>query len=420
MQDNQQIGATLYQLDSKDKVRVWSIYVEPIQTTRLPSSTVKMVVVAGLESGKKTETTLLVSGKNTGKANETTAYNQAIKEAQAKIVQQVRKGYVEDRANLKPKDELGSGMKQPMLAQKYDPTGKVKGSKTLEQLGIVGQTVAVQPKLDGNRAHIVVTFAGPVEFAKVASYTRKGDLTPVQLPELLEDVLFQVCKSNWSPGTKQVTVDGEYYVHGGEMSFEELNGLLRKVDAAPEQVERRKLIKFHIYDLAGDTRGFEQRNETINSVFHNTDYVEVVRTDFVPATDEELHQWFVGVLSQGYEGLIIRQLNKPYEHKRTWQLLKYKPFVDAEFKLAGFEEDKRGGMVANFVMWLPKSIINRDGKTENTFGAGVSGQTQEECKYMWEHQDEFIGRMATVRYAHATEYGKPLFAKFKAFRDEGY
>jgi ATP-dependent DNA ligase len=103
---------------------------------------------------------------------------------------------------------------------------------------------------------------------------------------------------------------------------------------------------------------------------------------------------------------MIRQLHIPYEYKRTWQLCKVKVFEDEEFKLVGFEEDKRGGFVGAFTMQNGDSIFN----------AGASGQSEEERAYIWTHQDEFIGKMATVCFFGRSEYGVPRFPKFKGMR----
>lgn len=392
----------LYRLDSKGKMRVWNIEVCNLGT----SSEIR--IRSGIWHGKMTTQIIVVSsGKNIGKVNETTHYEQAEKEMDSRITAQLRSGYVEDPENLRSNTELGSGLKKPMLAQKYDPTGKQKGSKTLSLLGIAeGDEVAVQPKLDGVRGVAVVS----ANEAKM--YTREGDLMPVQPTNVLDDLhaQFQDVYTNFD---KEVIVDGELYAHQG-LSFNELNGLLRKVDASPEQLEKRKRVKYHIYDVMLD-KGFQERWDFVSSNFRSTDNIELVRTDFVPAQEAELRTWLEGVLAQGYEGLIIRQLGNPYEHKRTWQLLKYKQFEDDEFKLIGFEEDKRGGFAARFTLELPEPVTDRDGKVITTFGAGASGQTEAQRKYMWEHPEEFVGKIATVKFFGRSEYGVPRFAKFKGF-----
>jgi hypothetical protein len=57
--------------------------------------------------------------------------------------------------------------------------------------------------------------------------------------------------------------------------------------------------------------------------------------------------------------------------------------------------------------------LNKDG---NTFNAGASGQDEEERTYMWNHPEEFIGKMATVCFFGRSEYGVPRFPKFKGLK----
>lgn len=405
--ERKQIGATLYQLDSKDKVRVWSIYVEA------NGDLAEIHVQTGLEDGKKTESVINVDGKNAGKKNATTPFEQAVKEAEARVIQQVRKGYVSDRTRLKSKDELGSGLKSPMLAEKYDPTMKQKGSRNLEKLGLVGQMVAIQPKLDGNRCPIVNTF-GAYNSVKAVAHTRKGDAMPVQLSHILRDVEAQISAACWSPGLQDVTTDGELYDHLG-MPFDELNGVMKKVTPNAEEKAKQDRIKYHVYDILLPG-GFEQRHETLRSILKTTGNIEVVRTEFVTATEETLREKLEEVLALGYEGLIIRQLGKPYEHKRTWQLLKYKQFEDFEAEVVDVEEDKRGGFGAAIVLKLNPPSKDADGKPITTFKAGISGFSQDFMKEVFVNKQKYIGKQATITHFGRSQYNVPRFGKFKAFR----
>jgi len=389
---------TLYKKDSKGKTRVWQIGVEDLGTRS------EIVIKSGLLDGKQTTQTIVVScGKNIGKANETTHFEQAVKETEARIVAQEKDGYVDDLKNLRDSGVAGSGQLKPMLAQKYDPTRKQKGSKDLVQLKLHGKEVAVQPKLDGNRCLITLTpMSGQM-------WTRTGTLMPVQLRHILVPLIARMAQHQ----IPEVTLDGELYDHEG-MTFDELNGLVKKVDATEEQRVKRATIKYHLYDVMLPV-GFELRHKFITNYFSSVMNTELVRTDFVPAVEHELYLWLEGVVKQGYEGLIVRKLGIPYENKRTWQLLKYKQFEDEEFKLVDFEEDKRGGFVAAFVMQLPEPVTDRDGKIITTFKAGASGQNQAKRKYMWEHPSEFLGKVATIKFFGRSQYGVPRFGKFKGF-----
>ena len=56
-------------------------------------------------------------------------------------------------------------------------------------------------------------------------------------------------------------------------------------------------------------------------------------------------------LAKGYEGSILR-LDTPYVHKRSWGLMKFKDFHDAEANIVNYEEGKgkRKGTIGKFIM----------------------------------------------------------------------
>jgi len=378
---------TLYQLDSMNRIRSWQIIV--LESGRYTET----VIHTGLlDGGKVSNTTITTEGKNTGKANETTHYTQAISEAESKIASKLKEGYVEDINNLKNKDILGSGIPAPMLAHKHHPTGEQKSSKTLAQMGILGKKIFVQPKLDGNRCLIKVNDEGIGTM-----YSRSGDIMPVQLDNILNDISI-LCNMH---NVDSFILDGELF--SNKFSFNKLNGLIKRQTVSKEDIEERKNIKYHLYDVMTD-EGYEERYKFIQNFA--SENIEVIPNFEIVATDENIKKYLEQFLSEGHEGLMVRQLGISYNHKRSWQLVKVKVFEDEEFEVVGLQEDKRGGFVGAFTV--------TDGT--HTFNAGASGQGEEERTYMWNHQDEFIGKMATVCFFGRSEYNIPRFPKLKSIQ----
>lgn len=375
---------TLYHKDSVGKIRVWTISV--IHNGDFTDT----IIETGLLDGAKVKNvTTIGEGKNFGKSNETNHETQALAEAQSKILSKLKEGYVEKIEDVRESSILGSGIPAPMLANKHHPTGEQKGSKTLSEMKILNKEIVVQPKLDGNRCLIKVVNGVAV------MHTRSGDIMPVQLEHILNDVLK-------TPIAKQEFIlDGELY--SDKFSFNKLNGLIKRITVNVEDIEERKNIKYHLYDVMLED-GYEKRSNFIQAFASKN--ILVVPSHTITATDANIKEYLEKFLSQGHEGLMIRQLGVPYEYKRTWQLCKVKVFEDEEFKLVDFEEDRRGGFVGAFTMQIGDS----------TFNAGASGQSEEERAYIWTHQDEFIGKMATVCFFGRSEYGVPRFPKFKGVR----
>jgi len=237
---NKQMIKTLYHKDSVGKIRVWTI-----EVTHGPISS-KTVIETGLLDGAKVQNiTYIDEGKNFGKTNETNHQTQALTEAQSKITAQLKKGYVEKIEDVRESSILGSGIPTPMLANKHHPTGEQKGSKTLSEMKILGKEIIVQPKLDGNRCLI------KVKDGVAVMYSRSGDVMPVQLENILSDVLKTYVKR------PDFILDGELY--SDKFSFNKLNGLIKRVTVSDEDIEERKNIKYHLYDVMSD-EGYEKRN----------------------------------------------------------------------------------------------------------------------------------------------------------------
>jgi len=378
------MNLTLYQKDSTDRIRSWQI-----EVVKHPTHS-EIIINTGLLDGAKVKTVTQISeGKNIGKSNETDHYSQAVLEANSKVDSQLKKGYVKDFNNIQNKDLLGSGIPAPMLAHKHHPTGEQKSSKTLAQMGILGKKIFCQPKLDGNRCLI------KVENGVATMYTRSGDKMPVQLDSILDNVL------NIDVKEESFILDGELF--SNKFSFNKLNGLIKRQTASKEDIEERKNIKYHLYDVMID-EGYEERYKFIQNFA--SENIEVIPNFEIIATDENIKEYLERFLSEGHEGLMLRKLGLGYDHKRSWQLVKVKVFEDEEFELVGFVEDKRKGFVGAFTV--------TDGT--HTFNAGASGQSEDDRAYMWNHPEEFIGKMATICFFGRSEYQIPRFPKLKSIQ----
>jgi ATP-dependent DNA ligase len=311
---------------------------------------------------------------------------------ESKIQLQLRKGYVENIDDVKSSSILGSGIPAPMLAHKHSPDGSQSSSKTLKQIGVLNKEIAVQPKLDGNRCLIVVENGEPKMF------TRKGDLMLVQLEHILNDV------KNKLGNIKNIILDGELF--SSEISFNTLNGLIKRVKVNEEDIQNRLKIKYHLYDVIEDT-GYEIRSKIL-PIFESENIL-IVPTFYITATDENIKKYLEQFLAEGHEGLMIRQLGIGYESKRTWQLIKVKLFCDDEYRLLDMIEDVRGDFAGAFVM---------ENKNGTIFNVGASGQSVEERTEMWNNKKNYLGKMATVEYFNFSEYGIPRFGKFKGIRTD--
>jgi len=415
---------TLYKTGTKGETRIWKITVNENQ-----SGEGIIVSQSGTLDGKQVVSQETIKeGKNAGKANATTPYEQAVSEAESKAKSKIKEGYVDSIDKLQEAGTKGSGNKGPMLAQCYDPTGEKKGSKNLDQLrkGKKHKFVGVQRKKDGNRSNPHIRFN--VSGTEITFFTRSGDQMAYDFPHLKESIA-KTIRNNpfiFKEGTELV-LDGEMFTK--EISFNKLNGILRKKTLTDEHVELLKTVKLHLYDTYSDE--FYPKRHDFISVFAS-DVIHVEEYYVVNATEETLLMWLKKFLEEGEEGLMIRDLESPYQNKRTWDLCKYKVDQTAEYTILGVEKHALHEMIGAFVMKAPDGVFDRDGTEIKTFKAGTTGLSHEENKEIYASimkakensgEDfaadcEYIGQQGMVRFFEFSEYGIPRFPKFVGLRSD--
>lgn len=205
-------------------------------------------------------------------------------------------------------------------------------------------------------------------------------------------------------------VDGEFYVHGKTCQW--INGAIaaRRKEPSSDTIS----IQYHVFDMV-KPGNFTSRMSTVFTLLNGCENVEIVSYDEA-SSHEEIKECYATYMSLGYEGAMVRNSSCEYEFKRTHNLLKYKTFMDAEFKCISIE---RGADEAHSV----------DGKYHNTLGKIVletvdgkqfrcgSGFTDEQRNYYWLHPEAIIGEEITVKFFELTEDGVPRFPIFQGVRN---
>ena len=242
----------------------------------------------------------------------------------------------------------------------------------------------VQPKYDGIRCRAVSTQAGYILLS--------SEENPIfSVPHI------NIALNNWQPGTE---LDGELYCHN--MSFEEIVSRTSRTTNLHSDYES---IQYHIFD---EVVGGSQIERTTHISEYQVKYPLVISPFWLCNNLEEILKAYDEILNQGYEGIIVRNIDAPYERKRSTWVMKFKPKKEDTYEIIGFTEeiDKDGS---------PKDSLGAlvcssgDGKT---FNVGT-GFTSEQRKHLWEGQDFLRGAKARVKYQHITSGNKvPRFPVF--------
>ena len=370
----------LYKLTSTKKIQEWEIWVEDnvIHTRH------------GQINGKKQHVTdVIAEGKNIGRSNETTPEQQAEAEAKAKWEHRKNKDYHLDIEKCKSQKVkiAGKGGYLPMLAHKY----KDHKNKIIF-------TALCQPKLDGIRC------IARCEKDKITLWFRSGkQITSMKhIEEALSNIMIN-----------GEIFDGELYIHNTD--FNKLGGNIRRDKNI--DINSANKVEYHIYDfpriyddtiLLTEESAYLNRFTALDKRKLNLPLVTVVTT--LINNEEEMLDKFAQYLEEGYEGIMIRNLNSPYEQKRSYNLLKYKEFDDKEYKIIGYEEGRGllSGCVGAFICEISKGI---------TFKAKLKGKDVTELlRGYFKNPKIFMGKSLTVIYQGLSKDGIPRFPVGKIIR----
>ena len=268
-----------------------------------------------------------------------------------------------------------------MLAHKYNPDK-------------ADYPAFIQPKLDGVRCL----------FDASGAFSRAGN----QFMNV--DHIEKALKPFFAKNPTAV-LDGELYNHGLKDDFEKIISLVRKKKPTKDdKLEAAELVEYHIYDVASMT--FATYSTRLNYVNDLTYTHPICKVDTKVALDfDEAVKMHNKNLKLGYEGSIYRSFEGKYKGTRSWDLMKFKDFHDAEATIIGYEEGKgkREGTLGKFIM--------RDYEG-NEFGCPPGkGYDYEGMKDLLDNIHDYIGQWATFTYFQRTQAGSYRHPLFKCLRN---
>jgi ATP-dependent DNA ligase len=378
---------TLYGCDVKGKMKSWSIIV----TDNNDHSVIKTDF--GYVNGKMTTSLQTIStGKNIGKRNETTHYEQAISEAKSKWKKKSEQGYSTNQTQTTNQEKTTTQEKTlnenqitnvitfPMLAQDYN-----------KQKNKLVYPAYIQPKLDGYR----MIYNSKTQYCN----SRQGkEFEIIRQTDLYKEL---------TKITGEFILDGELYLHNG--IFEHL-GILRKKKLSKDDIQKINQIEYHVYDIVLPETSYQQRYQILMELFEKLDSkkINVVLTKMINS-EQELKDSHLEFVSNNYEGSIVRNREGKYRCKaRSSDLLKYKDFEDAEFKIVDFTFEKDTSKDnENLIVWICE---NQSGTRFNIRPKG----TREERQELYKRGSEFIGSWLQVKYFELTENNVPRFPTTKS------
>ena len=255
----------------------------------------------------------------------------------------------------------------------------------------------IQPKLDGVRC----------------LFTAKGAFSRADNQFMNVQHIEQALKPFFAKNPTAV-LDGELYNHGLKDDFEKIISLVKKKKPTKDdRVEAAELVEYHIYDVASMTiANYTTRLNYINSIsnFQWNHILRRVDTQVALDFDDALKMHNKN-LKLGYEGSIYRSFEGKYKGTRSWDLMKFKDFHDAEATIVGYEigKGKREGTLGKFFMQ------DDDG---NKFGCPPGkGYNYAALAEMLENAAQYVGQLATFTYFERTKAGSYRHPHYKCLRN---
>ena len=255
----------------------------------------------------------------------------------------------------------------------------------------------IQPKLDGVRC----------------LFTAKGAFSRANNRFMNVEHIEQELKSFFAKNPTAV-LDGELYNHGLKDDFEKIISLVKKKKPTDQdKAEAKELVQYHIYDVASMTIGtYTDRYLFIlaEQSLKNKACLQVIDNNLVLDFDDAIVMHKKN-LKLGYEGSMYRTPSGKYKGTRSWDLMKFKDFHDAEATIVGYEigKGKREGTLGKFIMQDHEGI---------EFGCPPGkGYNYKDLANMLENIHDYIGQWATFTYFERTKAGSYRHPHYKCLRN---
>jgi DNA ligase-1 len=206
----------------------------------------------------------------------------------------------------------------------------------------------------------------------------------------------------FTAGFPPVPLDGELWM--GRGTFQQLVSVVRKQQPIEQEWRR---VRYRVFDLpATEGDSFNERLQRLERLMNDIDspYIELV-TQYRLPDHQGLMSMLDRVVAAGGEGLMLHRGEARYRSGRSDDLLKVKPYLDAEARVIEHlpGKGKYTGLLGALLVEMP------DGKR---FRIGTGFSDAERAA------PPLVGSLVTYKFHGLTDKGIPRFPSFLRVRTE--
>jgi DNA ligase-1 len=220
------------------------------------------------------------------------------------------------------------------------------------------------------------------------------------------------------------------FVLDGEIVGESFQALMKQAQRKSDaQTEGMIYYVFDIIPIADFERGHwnaqqHKRTQILEDHQAVIDASECVRV--MPGLDVDLdtseghdimRRFANDAVTQGYEGIMIKAVDAPYECKRSSFWMKWKPTITVDLNIIGFEEGT--GRNAGRLGAIICEGVDNERNIRVNVGSGLSDSNRDEY---WNARDDLFGRVVEVQADAVTQNQDgtyslrfPRFVRFRGF-----
>jgi DNA ligase-1 len=271
-------------------------------------------------------------------------------------------------------------------------------------------------KLDGVRVLAVVSGASCV------LYSRNGKEFE-NFPQIAEAILDNRKAFQWGRGT------GGHFVLDGEIVGESFQKLMRQAHRK-SNAETTDMV-YHIFDIL-PLEAFKEGHwnaqqykrlewlESARNQLMETDCLRIMNgleVDLDTAEGHDIMQRYAeDAVAEGFEGIMIKAMDAPYECKRSDFWMKWKPVISVDLEIVGFEEGT--GRNAGRLGAIICEGEDHGRRIRVNVGSGLSDNDRDGY---WAGRDNLLGHLVEIQADAVTQNQDGTyslrFPRFLRFRD---